>query len=105
MQRFFGRSIAAFAGRYDSEMYGSLTVVRNGAKLDATIGPASYPAQLSHWSGDTFRLIPTRIMTDPSRHPRESGGPGLHAPTPSRPAWIPAFAGMTEESQFLRRLV
>jgi CubicO group peptidase (beta-lactamase class C family) len=50
------RDLDAFAGRYYSELYGPLTIVRNGAMLDMMIGPSAYPGHLTHWSGDTFLL-------------------------------------------------
>ena len=44
----------AYAGTYDSPLYGPLRVDRTGAGFDVSI--AGYPATLTHWSGDTFML-------------------------------------------------
>jgi hypothetical protein len=34
-----------------------LAVLRDGAKLEVTIGPRAYSGHLAHWSGDTFLLL------------------------------------------------
>lgn len=50
------RDLDAFAGRYNSALYGSFTVARDGGALGAAIGPNGYRGHLAHWSGDTFLL-------------------------------------------------
>ncbi|HEX3348557.1 MAG TPA: serine hydrolase [Acetobacteraceae bacterium] len=50
------RDLGAFVGRYESTLYGEMTIARSGDLLSVAIGPAAYPGRLSHWSGDTFLL-------------------------------------------------
>jgi CubicO group peptidase (beta-lactamase class C family) len=59
------RGLDAFTGRYASPLYGPLAVVRDGAKLEVTIGPHAYPGHLAHWSGDAFLLL----FDDPDEAP------------------------------------
>ena len=46
--------LGAYAGTYDSPLYGPLRVVRAGNGFDVSID--GYAATLTHWSGDTFML-------------------------------------------------
>jgi CubicO group peptidase (beta-lactamase class C family) len=50
------RALNAFTGRFVNPLYGSLDVVREGSSLRARIGEHNYPADLTHWSDDTFLL-------------------------------------------------
>ena len=44
----------AYAGTYESPLYGPLRLDRAGDGFDVSID--GYPATLTHWSGDTFML-------------------------------------------------
>ncbi len=48
------RPLAAYAGRYDSPVFGPVDVVAAGTGLAVTIGPAAIRIGLTPWSGDTF---------------------------------------------------
>ncbi len=50
------RDLDAFAGRYESDCYGSWAAAPNGAGLRLRIGEQGYPGRLTHWSGDAFLL-------------------------------------------------
>ena len=45
---------AAYAGTYDNDMYGEITVTEDGGGLSATFG-AGFQGALEHWHYDTFR--------------------------------------------------
>lgn len=47
-------ALDAYAGTYESPLYGTLAIAANGNGLAATIGKS--PARLTPWSGDTFLL-------------------------------------------------
>ena len=52
--RPMAHDLGAYAGTYDSPLYGPLRVDRAGDGFDVSID--GYPATLTHWSGDTFML-------------------------------------------------
>lgn len=48
------RTLSAYEGRYDNDLYGRLTVSARGDALSFTVGPAGHDFELQHYSGDEF---------------------------------------------------
>jgi CubicO group peptidase (beta-lactamase class C family) len=50
------KDLSAYAGHYNSKVYGPFSVLYEGTALRVEIGPNRYPGKLQHWSDDTFLL-------------------------------------------------
>jgi CubicO group peptidase (beta-lactamase class C family) len=48
--------LQAFTGLYDNDLYGRFEVIASGDELRVEAGPAGHPAELTHYSRDTFLL-------------------------------------------------
>jgi CubicO group peptidase (beta-lactamase class C family) len=53
------RDLPAYAGTYESELYGPLEVVDEDGGLVLVVGPAELRFELGHFDGDTFWFTPT----------------------------------------------
>jgi hypothetical protein len=57
--------LEGFAGTYENPLYGRVDVIVEGESLRLEAGPAGWPAELRHFSRDTFLLDWGTVATVP----------------------------------------
>ena len=57
------RPLVLYAGSYRNDLYGPVTVTKNGCRLVLTLGAKNIRLKLKHWGGDTFVVYWPGVLT------------------------------------------
>jgi CubicO group peptidase (beta-lactamase class C family) len=71
-----GLPLPAYTGTYVNDLFGSWAVTERGGALEVRAGPARYPASLTPWDGETFRLLWPGVISAPVEVPFQADSSG-----------------------------